>query len=144
MGEKQITKKYSHTELTILWQPHKCIHSGVCVKLLPEVYDPNKRPWITPEQASGKALKEQIDRCPSGALSYETPTLSADGGNEKEAHVQVEVIANGPLLVKGMLEVTLTQGRKEKRTRATAFCRCGSSSDKPYCDGSHKTVSFKG
>lgn len=71
MMEKNIIKKYRNKELTILWEPKKCIHSGVCVKTLPGVYDPKAKPWIKPENATIQELKDQIDLCPSGALSYE-------------------------------------------------------------------------
>lgn len=66
--------KYPHPggELTIVWQPKKCIHSGVCVKMLSKVYHPKERPWIKPENATVEELKKQIHNCPSGALSYET------------------------------------------------------------------------
>ena len=63
-------KNYSNGEITIKWQPEKCVHAGVCVKMLPNVYKPKNKPWITIENASTEELKNQIDKCPSGALSY--------------------------------------------------------------------------
>ena len=63
-------KEYPKDNLTIIWQPKKCIHSGVCVKTLPKVYDPKAKPWIRPENPSAADLKDQIAACPSGALSY--------------------------------------------------------------------------
>lgn len=63
-------KEYSNGEITIIWQPDLCIHAMVCVKRLPQVYDPARRPWISIENASTDELKSQIDHCPSGALSY--------------------------------------------------------------------------
>lgn len=68
--EKSKIKEYSNGEITIVWEASKCIHAGVCVKTLPKVYDPKARPWITPENGSAAELKAQIDRCPSGALTY--------------------------------------------------------------------------
>lgn len=62
-------KEYSNGEITILWEPAKCIHSGVCVKTLPNVYKPKEKPWITMENASSKELINQVALCPSGALS---------------------------------------------------------------------------
>ncbi|WP_025743462.1 (4Fe-4S)-binding protein [Aquimarina pacifica] len=70
----EIIKKYQKDNFTIIWKPEKCIHAGTCVKTLPQVYKPKEKPWITPEKASIKDLKNQIDACPSGALSYEDPT----------------------------------------------------------------------
>jgi uncharacterized Fe-S cluster protein YjdI len=63
-------KEYPKENLVVLWEPSKCIHAGICVKTLPEVYDPKAKPWIKCENASVEALKSQIDACPSGALSY--------------------------------------------------------------------------
>ena len=71
MTERQIIKKYDKDGFKVVWKPKMCIHSEICVKTLPEVYKPDQKPWIQPENASVAALKAQIDRCPSGALSYE-------------------------------------------------------------------------
>lgn len=66
----ETTKEYKKENLTVIWKPGKCIHAGVCVKTLPEVYNPKATPWISCENASIEALKNQIDTCPSGALTY--------------------------------------------------------------------------
>lgn len=55
----------------MLWKPELCIHAGVCVKMLPQVYKPKERPWCNPENASVEELINQIKKCPSGALGYE-------------------------------------------------------------------------
>ena len=62
--------EYSNGELTIIWKPEKCIHAGICVQSLPKGYNPQARPWITMENATTEEIKAQINRCPSGALSY--------------------------------------------------------------------------
>ncbi|MBW7871555.1 MAG: (4Fe-4S)-binding protein [Flavobacteriia bacterium] len=62
-------KEYSNGEITILWQPEKCMHSGICVKMLPKVYNPKESPWIKPENATTEELINQVSKCPSGALS---------------------------------------------------------------------------
>ena len=59
--------------------------------------------------------------------------------------VQVKPIADGPLMVKGDIEVLDAQGNPlPVKGDAAYLCRCGASANKPFCDGSHKTVSFKG
>lgn len=63
-------RKYSNGEITIVWKADLCTHAGICWKTLPEVYRPAERPWVKIENASTEELKEQIDKCPSGALSY--------------------------------------------------------------------------
>lgn len=64
------TREYSNGELTIIWEPDLCIHAGTCVKMLPQVYKPTQRPWITIENATTEQLIDQVSKCPSGALSY--------------------------------------------------------------------------
>ena len=68
--EKEIVKKYTNGELTVVWKPNLCIHSGVCVRTLPQVYNPREKPWIKIENASTEELMVQIKKCPSGALTY--------------------------------------------------------------------------
>ena len=67
---KNITKKYSNGEITVVWKPDLCIHSAICVRGLPEVFDNKKSPWVTPENSTTEAITQQVDKCPSGALSW--------------------------------------------------------------------------
>ena len=138
---KTITKEYANTELTVVWQPHLCIHAENCVKMLPKVYNPEIRPWIKAENASADELKNQIDACPSGALSYKQGNAVEEPTQDK---IIIEAKANGPLMVKGDLEVVKADGNTEMRTKMTAFCRCGASTNKPFCDGSHSKIGFEG
>jgi len=68
MEEKEI--HYSNGEVTVVWRPGLCQHSGVCVRTLPNVYKPNEKPWVKAENATTQELIDQIKKCPSGALSY--------------------------------------------------------------------------
>ncbi len=63
-------KEYSNGEISVIWKPELCEHAGICVKMLPKVYNPKEKPWIKVENATTEALKDQISKCPSGALSY--------------------------------------------------------------------------
>jgi len=141
MEEKNIIKKYRNNEFTILWEPKKCIHAAECVKMLPHVYNPESKPWIKPENASIDELKTQIDKCPSGALSYEKDKVTNQSINMK---TEVELMKNGPLLVKGNVEIKSHDGTVVTKEKMTAFCRCGASQNKPYCDGNHKADGFLG
>jgi len=141
-SDKEIIKEYTNGDLTIIWKPKTCIHAAECVNRLPEVYKPNEKPWIQMENATTEALKSQIEACPSGALSYRM----SNEDNPEEAHLEtkVEVMENGPLLVYGTLHITKPSGDTEKKNKTTAFCRCGASNNKPYCDGEHRQIDFKG
>ncbi len=141
MVDKSIVVKYRKEDFAILWEPKKCIHAAICVKELPQVYDPNGKPWIQQENASINELKKQIDMCPSGALSYEENKITKTDNNMK---TEVELMKNGPLLVKGTIELKSHDGTVTMKEKMTAFCRCGASSNKPYCDGKHKASGFEG
>ncbi len=67
---KEITKRYTNGEVTIVWKPEVCIHSGICFRGLGEVFNPKTRPWITPEGATTEKMVDQIKKCPSGALTF--------------------------------------------------------------------------
>ena len=62
-------KFYSNGEITIHWQSDLCKHTAICFRGLPQVFDPRKRPWITPEASSTEEITRQVKACPSGALS---------------------------------------------------------------------------
>jgi uncharacterized Fe-S cluster protein YjdI len=134
--------EYTNGEVTIVWNPETCSHSGICAKGLPNVFRPKVRPWIRIEKGATEDLINQVKQCPSGALGYYL-------NNEKEEtseiiETKVEVLENGPLLVYGTIKVVAKDGASEIKSKTTAFCRCGASNNKPYCDGTHVKAAFKG
>ncbi len=141
---KDITKKYSNGEMTIVWKPSECIHSGICFRGLGEVFDPRKRPWITIEKAPTERIVQQVKNCPSGALSYYLDRDVDETSIKIESETIIETMTNGPLLVYGNVNVKDVHGNITKKNNVTAFCRCGASSNKPYCDGTHKKIDFQG
>lgn len=56
----------------------------------------------------------------------------------------MDVMENGPLLVYSTLNITNKDGTNKIKNKITAFCRCGLSNNKPYCDGAHVNGDFKG
>ncbi|MCH8904065.1 MAG: DUF1211 domain-containing protein [Bacteroidetes bacterium] len=65
------TKEYANGEVKVIWKPHKCVHSGKCFNGLPEVFNPKVRPWVNVDGASSKDTIDQVQQCPSGALTFE-------------------------------------------------------------------------
>ncbi|UVI30487.1 (4Fe-4S)-binding protein [Paenibacillus spongiae] len=63
-------KAYRGKDFEVYFDSEKCIHSGICVKGMPEVFDLKKRPWINTDGAPTDKIAAHIDTCPSGALSY--------------------------------------------------------------------------
>ncbi len=135
-------KEYSNGETTVVWEAEKCIHSAICAKGLPEVFKPRERPWVKIDAANTKTIINQVKACPSGALRF---YMNAEGDASSETlETKVEVLENGPLLVYGTLKVTYKDGSSETKNKTTAFCRCGASNNKPFCDGAHVKEAFVG
>jgi uncharacterized Fe-S cluster protein YjdI len=61
---------YEAPEITVTFDPDVCIHSGVCVRGLPDVFDIKRQRWIRPELQNADVVATQVERCPSGALQY--------------------------------------------------------------------------
>lgn len=138
----EIVKKYSTDDLSIIWKPQLCIHSENCFKALPRVFNPRRKPWIDPKEEDAEKIKLQIEKCPSGALSFENQ--KPKNAVLKSNTMEIQILENGPLLVQGPLKLSFASGRVENKDKPVALCRCGESKNKPYCDASHKKVDFRG
>ena len=139
MGKK---KEYTNGEITIVWEPDKCFHSGNCVRGLPEVFKPKERPWINMDSSNTNSIIETVKSCPSGALTFYRNDKPKS--LEMSDKTKIEVVSNGPLLIHGTCTVNTPDGNSEEKENVTAFCRCGASENKPYCDGKHRQISFEG
>ena len=60
----------------------------------------------------------------------------------RDGQLQIDPQINGPLRIRGNLEITSGTGRMVARVTSTKLCRCGHSANKPFCDGSHTRVGF--
>lgn len=63
-------KEYKGKEITVVWQPELCTHSANCAKGLSNVFKPREKPWINIEAAPEEQIAEQVQKCPSRALSF--------------------------------------------------------------------------
>ena len=141
---KDITKKYSNGEVTVVWKPSLCIHSRNCFNGLGEVFHPQELPWITPQHATTDQIVAQIKKCPSGALSYLMNSEEPKAEVLSVSEILIEPALNGPLMVHGAISIKHASGSITRKDKVTAFCRCGASGNKPFCDGSHKKIGFQG
>jgi len=133
-------KHYTNDKVNVKWQSDLCIHSEKCFHGLPKVFNPNERPWVNVEGATSENIVAQVHKCPSGALSI----VSEENQTTVTQETIVETMPNGPLMVYGSMIVKHAGGETIKESKATGFCRCGASENKPYCDGSHKKIDFVG
>jgi CDGSH-type Zn-finger protein/uncharacterized Fe-S cluster protein YjdI len=70
--------------------------------------------------------------------TIESESLATRGGP-----LSVTPMANGPLRVRGSLELISGTGRTIRRVSGAMLCRCGGSANKPYCDGTHSRNGFQ-
>ena len=128
-------------EIAVSWEPKLCIHAGNCFRSLPEVFQPNSRPWIIVDAATADKIAEVVMTCPTGALHFER----FDGGPQEPRPPETTINArhNGPLYVRGSVRITGPGGQLIREDTRVALCRCGRSENKPFCDGSHRRVGFR-
>ena len=61
------------------------------------------------------------------------------------AEVNIRMRPHGPFVVEGPFTLTDSDGNEfeiDPGKPAVALCRCGESSNRPFCDGSHKGCGF--
>jgi len=115
-----------------------CTHAGHCADRFTDVWELIRR---TSDPAVRERLQRMVELCPSGRLSH----APADDAPSVEPVYEpsVAVIRDGPLWVRGGIPVESSDGTTyEVRNRMT-LCRCGHSSNKPFCDGTHKDIGFR-
>jgi CDGSH-type Zn-finger protein/uncharacterized Fe-S cluster protein YjdI len=122
--------------IEIQYRGQRCIHSRQCVTGAPEVFLANvKGPWIHPDAMPVERLAEIAHACPSGAITYRRLDGQPD---EPVPPVNLAAIReSGPLALRADLVI-----RGQPAGFRATLCRCGASTHKPYCDGSHKEVGF--
>jgi CDGSH-type Zn-finger protein/uncharacterized Fe-S cluster protein YjdI len=75
--------------------------------------------------------------------SGEPPTGKADMLPVRDGPLAIDPLTDGPLQVRGNLEITSGTGRVVARVVQARLCRCGGSANKPFCDGTHARIGFK-
>jgi hypothetical protein len=93
------------------------------------------------DKGSAADIGEVIQRCPTGALHFRR----LDGGLQESVPEGASVVErpNGPLYVRGKVRILAQDHTALREDTRVALCRCGSSANKPFCDGSHRRVGFR-
>ncbi len=118
-----------------------CAHAGHCTDGLAAVFQYDSEPWIDPNGAATDAIIATIRRCPSGALSY---ALDASQSSEQSSEPGIAVTPDGPYAVEGPVDLLGQTWADGASTTQYTLCRCGASRNKPFCDGTHWSIEFKG
>lgn len=131
---------YRGDAIAVSWNPERCIHTANCIRALPGVFDPRARPWIQLEGAVPEAIAGAVLRCPTGALHFER--IDGAAGETASGQSTITVEPNGPLYVRGDVDIRDPAGGLIRQDTRLALCRCGHSASQPFCDLSHRRVGF--
>jgi CDGSH-type Zn-finger protein/uncharacterized Fe-S cluster protein YjdI len=77
------------------------------------------------------------------AASGEPATGKADMLPVRDGALEVNALVDGPLQVRGNMEIISGTGRVVARLENAKLCRCGGSNTKPFCDGTHEKIGFR-
>ncbi len=133
-----VTKDYARPEITVHWDSSRCIHTAICLRALPEVFDVGRRPWIDVDAAPAEAVAEAVMRCPTGALRFTATT----GSEPTPGTTTMRPVRGGPMVVRGDVEIVDAEGTTIARETRVTLCRCGNSRNQPFCDNSHRRIGF--
>tara|TARA_R110002050_G_scaffold148078_1_gene274302 strand:- start:764 stop:1420 length:657 start_codon:yes stop_codon:yes gene_type:complete len=140
MDSKKFT--YENDDIKVSWDLKRCIHAKECVHGLPEVFDITKKPWINPDGTQDiEQLKAVIEKCPTGALHYEL--LNVEDAEAIPSVNKLAITEDGPIYLSGNIVLANSDDAEIMRDTRMALCRCGASSNKPFCDNSHIEADFK-
>lgn len=138
-GEK--VHEFAGEGIVVQFRPARCIHAADCVRGLPEVFRPGERPWVHADRADADRVAEVVESCPTGALTY--VRLDGGPGEVPAARNTAVIAANGPIYLRGQIELVTPEGEPILTANRLALCRCGASERKPLCDGSHRRTRFR-
>ena len=65
-----LVDEFTNGEITVTYQPERCINAEKCARGLSEVFRTSVIPWINLDAATSQKIIAQIKKCPSGALDY--------------------------------------------------------------------------
>lgn len=131
---------FSGEAIDVRWDGRLCIHIAECGNAKGDLFVAGREPWCVPDACSPGEVREIVERCPSGALSYR----DRDGAPERPAaENSVAVTYNGPLFFKGDLVIEGAPADMPGVRFRAALCRCGQSANKPFCDNSHLAAGFE-
>jgi uncharacterized Fe-S cluster protein YjdI/CDGSH-type Zn-finger protein len=139
-GGQLAKRTYETPQIRVSWNSERCIHTGKCLNALPAVFDVQRRPWVDIEGAAAPDIAEAVEKCPTGALRYER--LDGVPGEPAPAVTTITPWPDGPLFVRGTVEIRDGRGDLIDEGSRMALCRCGYSRNHPFCDLSHRDADF--
>ena len=141
---KNKRRDYVGKEITIHDNRRICSHAKECVNNLPSVFKLGSKPWIDSDGSKVQDIINTVRKCPSGALSYSIGDIEYRDPKEQRDPI-LTVLKNGPYYITGGIDLigkNIEFGEGASKEHYT-LCRCGASENKPFCDGTHRTINFQ-
>ena len=134
-------REYRGEHIVVTWEPAYCIHVKNCLNAEPDVFNVTRRPWILIGAANAERIAQAVMSCPTGALHFRR----VDGGEQEPVppETTVQPQTNGPVFLRGNLKLMSATGEVIRADTRAALCRCGHSSNHPFCDGTHRAIKFQ-
>jgi uncharacterized Fe-S cluster protein YjdI len=131
--------------ITIFDDRSICAHIGNGTDNLAQVFKSGVEPWIDASAATPDAIAAVFNGCPSGALSYVLDDAAQGDatGDEPPRPSEVRPLLDGPNAVTGGVPIVSPDGQSYEIRDRCALCRCGDSTNKPFCSGAHWNNGFK-
>lgn len=136
--EKTFT--YEGKDADVSWDGRLCIHIQECGRAKGQLFVGGRQPWCQPDQVDVEEVVAVVERCPTGAITFSIK----DGSVEETADAKNTAVVtnNGPLHVRGDLEIQDAPDDMPGTKFRASLCRCGHSNNKPFCDNSHDDAGF--
>ena len=130
-------------DLSLLDARHLCADARFC--------DPNGKVWTQVARTDDPDVRamflSQVHNCPAGRLlAFDK---AAGKTIESDSPLSIGLIedpvqdCSGPIWLRGRVTLTSADGHQYERRNNMTVCRCGSSKNKPFCDGTHASINFK-
>jgi CDGSH-type Zn-finger protein len=130
-------------DLSLLDARHLCADARFC--------DPNGKVWTQVASTDDPDVRamflSQVHNCPAGRLLAFDKV--AGKTIESDSPLAIGLIedpvedCSGPIWLRGGVALTSADGHQYERRNNMTVCRCGSSKNKPFCDGTHASINFK-
>ena len=131
-------REFAGREITVVDDFNLCAHAGECVDGAPDTFfvkGPDGRASL-PDASPVEQVIATIRRCPSGSLLYKLKGKLVD---DYTVAAGIRVEKDGPLHVH---QLALASDTKPATMNHYTLCRCGASTNKPFCDGMHTKIEF--
>lgn len=134
-------KRFESDDATVSWDTRVCIGIGECGRASGDLFVGGRKPWCDPSRADAAEIEDVIERCPSGALAV---TFADKGAIETPtAENTITVVYNGPLYLRGQLKIEGAPENSAGLAFRAALCRCGQSTNMPFCNNNHEKTGFR-